>query len=77
MDKSNIKRNLVLGTLSANTEGKPWEEYIPVVGKLHYESIGREEIRLGSRPLLDFFDSTKYILVILKQLIFLQKKVVV
>ena len=53
--------DLVLGTLSANTEGKPWEEYIPVVGKLHYESIGREEIRLGSRPLLDFFDSTKYI----------------
>lgn len=53
--------DLVLGTLSLNVEGKPWEEFIPDTGKWHYENAGRHEIMSGVRPVLDFFDATKYI----------------
>lgn len=53
--------DLILGTLSANTEGKPWEVFIPEIGKIHYESTGRLEIMNGDRLVVDFFDSTKYL----------------
>lgn len=53
--------DLVLGTLSSNREGKTWEEQIPFIGKLHYESCGKNEILTGVRPVVDFFDATKYV----------------
>lgn len=53
--------DLVLGTLSGNAEGKPWEEFIPVIGKYHYESAGRNEIALGGRPVTEFFNATQYV----------------
>ena len=53
--------DLILGSLSSNKDGKPWEEFIPYSGKLHYESVGRNEIMEGTRAVIDFFDSTKYL----------------
>jgi len=53
--------DLILGTLSSNGEGKPWDEVIPSIGKLHYESCGKNEIMNGTREVNDFFDTTKYL----------------
>jgi hypothetical protein len=53
--------DLVLGTLSSNIEGKSWEEFIPEIGKNHYESCGRNELMSGRRHVIDFFDATKYL----------------
>ena len=53
--------DLILGSLSSNTDGKPWEEFIQYTGKVHYESVGRNELMDGTRTVVDFFDSTKYI----------------
>ena len=53
--------DLVLGTVSGNTESKPWEEFVPALGKWHYEECGRNEIMTGMRPVTEFFDGVKYI----------------
>ena len=53
--------DLVLGTVSGNVENKPWEEFIPTIGKLHYDTAGRNEIATGVRPVTDFFNATQYI----------------
>lgn len=52
--------DLVKGAVAGNP-GKPWDEWIPEVGKAHYESSGKEEILGGHRQVLDFFNPTKYI----------------
>ena len=52
--------DLVVGTMSSNP-GKDWTEWIPEVGRMHYENAGRAEIHFGSRQVTEFFDATKYI----------------
>ena len=53
--------DLILGCVASKPMDKSWDEWIPAVAKLHYETTGRNEIVLGIRPLNDFFDATKYI----------------
>ena len=53
--------DLVLGTLSSNTQQMAWEEFVPAIGKMHYESGGRAEVLSGVRPVSDFFDGVKYV----------------
>ena len=51
--------DLVQGTVAGNP-GKGWAEWIPEVGKMHYDSSGKIEIAAGTRPVVEFFNATKY-----------------
>ena len=54
--------DLIMGTLAGNPGGvQPWEEFIPAIGKMHYDAAGRVEIHNGTRPVTDFFSGVNYI----------------
>ena len=53
--------DLVGGAVAGKPADQTWEEWIPAVGKLHYESGGRLEVVSGVRPVGDFFDPLMYI----------------
>tara|TARA_B110000977_G_C11023967_1_gene472438 strand:+ start:183 stop:1280 length:1098 start_codon:yes stop_codon:yes gene_type:complete len=53
--------DLVLGAVSSKPADKSWEEWLPEVGKIHYTNTGLNEIILGIRNVIPFFDATKYI----------------
>lgn len=53
--------DLVIGAIAGKPEDKDMETWLNEIGKLHYESVGKSEILTGVRPLLPFFDATKYI----------------
>ena len=49
----------------AAVQNKPLEreivEWLPEVGKMHFDNNGRNEIMSGARPVNEFFNATKYI----------------
>ena len=53
--------DLILGSVTTRPTDKPWDEWLPEVGKLHYTNSGLNELILGVRPIVPFFDATKYI----------------
>lgn len=53
--------DLILGAVSGKPLNQTWEEWLPIIGKLHYSSTGLLEIVMGVRPVVTFFDATKYI----------------
>jgi hypothetical protein len=52
--------DVVVGAISTNGDNQAWSVYIPVYGKLHYESGGKLEILTGAREVVDFFDPVLY-----------------
>jgi hypothetical protein len=53
--------DILVGAVESKPDDKTWEEWVPAVGKLHYESTGKLEIHEGTRPVTEFFNATKYI----------------
>ena len=53
--------DLVLGAVTGKPNDQTWEQWLPYVGQVHYTSAGLSEIVMGVRPILPFFDATKYI----------------
>lgn len=53
--------DLVLGAVSSKPYDQTWEQWLPVVGQTHYVTAGLIEIVMGVRPIVPFFDATKYI----------------
>ena len=53
--------DLVLGSVSGRPFDQTWEQWLPTVGKWHYENVGRAEIESGIRAVTPFFDAVKYI----------------
>lgn len=52
--------DLVISTVSSKPADQSWEQWIPAVGKMHYDGCGFTEIMSGTRPLNDFFDAIMY-----------------
>ena len=53
--------DLVLGAVSSKPWDQTWEQWLPIVGQTHYTTAGLMEIVMGVRPVVQFFDATKYI----------------
>lgn len=53
--------DVLAGAVHSKPDDKTWEEWVPSVGKLHYETTGRKEIHEGIRPVTEFFNATKYV----------------
>lgn len=53
--------DIIKSALTAKSDDKTWEEFLPEMGKLHYESCGKEEILSGKRKLTPFFNAEKYV----------------
>ena len=53
--------DLVLGAVSSKPDDKSWEEWLPEIGKTHYENTGLYEIKKGTREIVPFFDATIYV----------------
>jgi hypothetical protein len=52
--------DILIGAVHSKPDDKSWEEWVPAVGKLHYETTGMKEIHEGIRPTTEFFNATKY-----------------
>lgn len=53
--------DIIKSALATKPSDKSWEEFLPEMGKLHYESCGKEEILSGKRKLTPFFSAEKYV----------------
>ena len=53
--------DLSAGALSSKPADQELVDWLPVVGKMHYESSGKTEIQLGIRPLTPFFNALMYV----------------
>ena len=53
--------DIIKVALTTKKSDQSWEDFLPEMGKLHYESCGKEELLSGKRELTPFFNAEEYI----------------
>ena len=52
--------DLIQGAVMSRPSDTPWEQWLPQVGKISYETEGKQSIMAGIRPITGFFDPIMY-----------------